>query len=208
MIDCSNGDVRDALPEYVNDRLDAARRREVEAHLAGCDACRDEVVLLRALRTTLRRAPAVDAAAIAAAIPAYHVPARRGWATNWRVAAAVVAIAAGGTSIAVLRARTPSNGGADVSPYVRTAAAPRHDSIVAVAPPRSAVVHTPGRPAPAPQPVAAAATRELAMAGGSISDLSDGELSALVRELESLDGVISAEVDGAEPASLGSPEGI
>ena len=40
MIDCPNGDVRDALPDYLHDRLDTARRRQVESHLAGCDACR------------------------------------------------------------------------------------------------------------------------------------------------------------------------
>ena len=35
MIDCPNGGVRDALPDYLNDRLDAARRRQVESHLGG-----------------------------------------------------------------------------------------------------------------------------------------------------------------------------
>ena len=55
MIDCPNGDVRDALPEYLNDRLDPARRAEVESHLLRCDACRAELSLLRDLRATMRR---------------------------------------------------------------------------------------------------------------------------------------------------------
>jgi len=207
MIDCPNGDVRDALPEYLNDGLDAARRREVESHLAACDACRDELSLLRDLRVTMRRAPVVDAAAIAAAVPAYRVPARRPCATNWRLAAAVVAIAVGGTSIALLRQRPPERS-ADLTPYVRTVPAPPRDSATSVASQPTDVIPAPELSTPRPEPIAIAASRELAIAGGSISDLSDGELSALVEQIESLDGVTSAELEGAEPASLGAPEGI
>ena len=46
------------------------------------------------------------------------------------------------------------------------------------------------------------------MAGGSITDLSDGELSALVDGIESLDGVLSTEVDGDAPIPLGRQEDI
>jgi hypothetical protein len=45
------------------------------------------------------------------------------------------------------------------------------------------------------------------MAGGTITDLNDRELSALVESLESLDAVPAAEVEGAEPVSIGAPEG-
>jgi len=204
MIDCPNGDVRDALPEYLNDRLDAARRRDVESHLAGCEACRDELSLLRALRVTMRRGASVDTAAIAAAIPPYRAPARRGWGTGWRVAAAVVALAAGGTSMVLLRARTPAVR-EDVTPYVQATPTPPSST--------SPSEPTPGESASAPhtpvrEPLPAPATRELAMAGGTISDLSDRELSTLVESLESLDAVPAAEVEGAEPVPIGSPEGI
>ena len=84
MTDCPNGDVRDALPDYLNDRLDSGRRREVESHLAGCAACRAELSLLRTLRATVQRAPAVDVEAIAASIPRYRAPVRRTWATSGR----------------------------------------------------------------------------------------------------------------------------
>jgi anti-sigma factor RsiW len=68
MSDCPNGDVRDLLPDYLHDRLTLADRRAVDVHLAACAACRDELALLRDLRGTMRRAPAVDVDAIAAAI--------------------------------------------------------------------------------------------------------------------------------------------
>jgi anti-sigma factor RsiW len=194
MIDCPNGDVRDVLPDYVNDRLDAPRRFEVEAHLASCASCRDEVELLRDLRATMRRTPTVNAEAIVAAIPPYRAPVRHGWATGWRTAAAIAAIAVGGASFALLRDEAPTHPGVE-----RTAIAPpsreRIDS-----PPSSGlppVAQVPGgsrSSAPASTP-----TRELAMAGSAIGELSDGELSVLVEGLESLDALPATEVDGAEP---------
>ena len=207
MIDCPNGDVRDALPEYLNDRLDPARRAEVESHLLRCDACRAELSLLRDLRATMRRTPAVDIAAIAAAIPPRRQPARRTWLTTWRAAAAVVAIAVGGTSIALLRSRAPERP-TDVTPYVRGEAPWSSDSqpIAATQPlPATAAVV---RSAPVQEPSPSVANGELAMAAGAISELSDRELSALVAGIESLDGLPSTEVEGAEPVSVGAQEAL
>ena len=194
MIDCPNGDLRDALPDYVNDRLKASRRVEVERHLETCAACRDEVELLRELRAAMRRSPTVNADAIAAAIPPYRAPVRRGWTTGWRAAAAIAAITVGGASIALLRDDAPTDRGVE-----RTAiASPSRERIDS--PPRSvlpSVAQVPrgGRStAPASSP-----TRELAMAGSAIGELSDGELWELVEGLESLEALPATEVEGAEP---------
>src|SRR5829696_3688883 len=91
MIDCPNGDVRDLLPDFLHGRLDASRRTEVEQHLAGCEACRDELSLLRGLRATMDRGPRVRVDEVAAAIPPYRPPVRRSSATAWRAAAAIAA---------------------------------------------------------------------------------------------------------------------
>jgi anti-sigma factor RsiW len=205
MTDCPNGDVRDALPDYLHDRLDTVRRREVETHLAGCDTCREELALLRALRVTMRRAPAVHAEAIAAAIPPYRAPARRAWAMGWRAAAAVVALVVGGTSIALLTGRAPSRGEA-VTQNAPSVPEPRRDGGPLVVPSPPAVVSAPAIDAPRTRPVAPVANPELAMAGASISDLSDGELSALVEGIESLDAVLSTEVEGGDPVPLARQE--
>jgi hypothetical protein len=206
MTDCPNGAVRDALPEYLNDRLDAVRRAEVESHLAVCDACREELSLLRDLRATMRRVPAVNVGAIAGAIPPYHAPARRGWAPSWRAAAAIAAIAVGGTSIALLHDRT-STTARSTQPQVAAAKVPPLDSARPVETATTPAVSPNRRPAPV---VAAAprATQELAMAGATIGELSDGELAALVDGIESFDALPSAEVEGAEQPSVGTPEGI
>jgi anti-sigma factor RsiW len=192
MTDCPNGDVRDVLPDYVNGRLDAPRRVEVETHLASCAACRDEVELLRDLRATMRRAPQVNAAAIAAAIAPYRAPVRHGWATGWRTAAAIAAIVVGGASIVLLRDDAPTDGGVE-----RTAiASPARERIDSTPSP---VLPSVELPSGSRSTTPAASTRELAMAGSAIGELSDGELSELVEGLESLDALPATEVDGAEP---------
>lgn len=206
MTDCPNGDVRDALPDYLNDRLDPARRRAVESHLAICATCREELSLLRTLRATMRRAPAVYVEAIAASVPPYRAPARRSWATSGRIAAAIALIAIGGTSVALLRERAGPNP-IDVTPPVAVAPEPSTDSTPIAPAPASVEAPVAERVSPAPTPERATAVRELALGGGSIADLSDHELSALVDGIESLDGVPSAEVDAPEPVSIPAQEG-
>jgi hypothetical protein len=209
MIDCPNGDIRDLLPDLLHNRLGADQRADVEAHLRGCADCRDELELLRTMRTALRRAPMVDVDGIVASIPPYRAPARqlvsRSWG-GWRIAAAVTLLAAGGTSVIVARhgatARTDSGHIAVVREF---------DSLpgsahvaVPVAPP---VVGSAGTAASATP----AASRELAVAGGTIGDLDDSELSTLIDDIGSLSAVTPAEPDNAatvSPIAPTSPSGM
>ena len=212
MIDCPNGELRDLLPDYLHDRLESSARASVERHLAECAPCRDELALLRDVRGTLRRAPRIDVAAVAAAIPAYRPPARATSASGWRVAAAIIAIVIGGTSIVFMgRSRQPA-----VVAGNAVAASTTHGPSVA-----ERTVHTPvassepatqppSRPTPVQTHVAPSVRsaptpkgEELAMAGGTIADLSDGELSDLIGDLESLDAVPSAEVESTESLLTG-----
>jgi len=202
MIDCPNGDVRDMLPDYLHDRLEPSARGLVERHLAGCTACRDELELLRELLGTLRRAPRVDVASIAASIPPYRAPARKGWAVGWRAAAAIVAIVLGGTSIALWQRSTRSSLVAG-PPSAVVAAAPAptvaaREPAIARRPLEQA---SPSRApiSPPPSTTRARDGEELAMGGGTITDLSDGELSALLEDLESLDALPSTEVESSDP---------
>lgn len=41
------------IPWYVNDRIDAPMRQRVDAHLRGCDACREELAQQRRVQTVL-----------------------------------------------------------------------------------------------------------------------------------------------------------
>jgi len=204
MNDCPNADVRDLLPDLVHGRLDQATRAMVESHVARCADCRAELALLRRLLMATGRPPALDISAIAAAVPAYRAPVRRSW-VGWRTAAAVTLIVAGGSSIIVTQRI-----GRDVPDSTKTAA---HE--VAVAPSTiatkdsvvtgPAIVSRPTDPPVAPSTgyssvrpepqTSVPAERELAMSGGSLNDLSDRELSSLLKEIESLDALPSTDVE-------------
>ncbi|HEX5972834.1 MAG TPA: anti-sigma factor [Gemmatimonadaceae bacterium] len=174
MTDCPDGDIRDLLPDLLHGRLDAGERAAVEAHLRECADCRDELELLRRMRTALRRAPAVNVERIVAELPPYRAPTQhrpaRSWG-GWRIAAAVTLLAAGGTSVVVAR---------------------RGD-------------RKPASVASAPATVATPAPRELALAGGTIGELDDSELSALIDDVGSLDAVTPADVDNAAAAGPIAP---
>lgn len=190
MTDCPNGDVRDLLPDLLHDRLAPDVRGEVEAHVRGCEDCQQELALLSAMRSALRRAPAANVPAIAAAIPAYAPPARRSWG-GWRAAAAIMIIAAGGTSVAVLQ-RGDAIG---------------RDSVAVLAPTvagREPTASPPGVDTSVqPEPGA----RELALGSSAASDLDDSELSALLQDLQSVEVLPSTDVESATVLSVGASTG-
>jgi anti-sigma factor RsiW len=208
MNDCPNADVRDLLPDLVHGRLDAESRGMVEAHIAGCDDCSAELALLRSLDATFRvRTPTVDVAGIVAAIPAYRAPARRSW-VGWRTAAAITMIAAGGSSLVMLRNNVapvtdsvavrslPSTPAAPPAPVTGTSAGAQPDVQAAAAPTEVAVaVPATGR------------GRELAMAGGTMTDLNDKELAALLADIDKMDAIPSADVESPALAPI-SPRGV
>jgi anti-sigma factor RsiW len=206
MSDCTNGELRDLLPELVNGRLDAETRQSVEAHIASCAECADELALLRALRPALMREPAIDAQRIAAAVRAQaagtarsasRAPARQRIATRWRVAIAAGALLAigalgfvanahrmlGAPEVAV--APTSASDVRDTGTPPPAAAETAHAPIAA--PPQEIAV-APSHPTPsAPPTVASTGVVEY------VSDLSDEELRALTASLDTLSSVPDAD---------------
>ena len=107
MSDCPNVEIREQLPEYLSGTLSARRRAEVEAHLAGCEDCSDELELLTLVREAYTEtALAVNVNAIVSALPKRASrPAVRTWRRShaFQIAAAASFIAVGGLSLAVAR---------------------------------------------------------------------------------------------------------
>jgi anti-sigma factor RsiW len=160
MIECSNGAMRDQLPDLLHDRLDATARETVAAHVAGCVACARELALLREVRDALETVPAIDVSRIVAGLPAPPKRRRRPalpFRADWRLAAAVAAIAVG---VGSLTLRGPTE---------RTS--------------------TP-QPSQHPPPLEVVVDPEL-------SEASPSELNALLRDLESFDGLPAAEPEPA-----------
>lgn len=117
MNDCVNAEIRDQLPDFVHDRLSAGARTIVLAHVESCADCRDELQLLRDARAMLSRGiPRVDVAYVVGALPKAPAPrvvrlepgarplsrSRSRW-SDWRIAAAVTLLIAGGGSYAVMQ---------------------------------------------------------------------------------------------------------
>lgn len=69
MTECDNAEMRDLLPDLVNDALSSDERERVREHVASCGACSDEEILLRSMRAARPVAPRVDVARIVRALP-------------------------------------------------------------------------------------------------------------------------------------------
>jgi anti-sigma factor RsiW len=205
MIDCPKGEIRDRLPEYVHGTLGVAERAEVEAHLAGCTACRDEVALLRTVRAAvLRRTPVVDTARVAAAVIASRsMPKTRPEISRmrrpmpqyaWRVAAAVLVIATG--ALGYLAGRATSKPPVALVPGTMPLQHPIPQAPVP-APATAPQVAV----APAPAPVVKSAPVGLTF-GGGVADLSASQVNALLGDLDRVAPVLD---DDPEPdLDLGS----
>ena len=168
MTDCPNAEIRDLLPDLLHGRLDADARALVEAHLRDCADCRQELALLRDLRGAAP-SPRVDIQAITAALPVYR--ARRTWASPaWRVAAAILFLAIGGSTVATFMHQSHP---ADSVQVARLAS--NNDSALG-----------------------AGGDIELSV-GYGYSDLSDAQLGALLKDVQNLNAVPLAEPDVSIP---------
>ncbi len=245
MSDCPNAEVRDLLPDLLHDRLDARTRAMVVAHVDGCADCRSELELLRSLRGSLDRAtPRVDVDRIVAALPA---PAsvrpgqhRRAWRvlSDWRIAAAVTFIVAGGTSVVVMR--NVRDGGSDSAsaPAVRHVTDAASETTARVSPParadstvRSPAPNTTTAAVPSqPRPKSASAPparrsgaesvastddpkyeQSAGLANSRIGDLNAKQLKSLLKAIESMDATPSTEPDPVVlrvGARTSSPNGL
>lgn len=212
MNDCANGDIRDLLPDLLHDRLDSAARRTVEVHLASCADCRAELALLQDVRASLRVSPVLDLTAIGAAIPPHRARSTRAW-SNWRIAASLALLAAGAASVALLN-RAPAPSTAEMT---AVHAAPSAPSVPA---PTRADTHASAgvvaAPVSTPQPVKSvlpertrelASTRELHVAEGALGDLSETELTSLLKEIEALDALPSTYVESHAIAPIAPTRG-
>lgn len=215
MRECENEDLQDALPGYAAGRLAGTERTRVEEHVAGCAECAATVEMLRAAHQVMMQdAPRVDVSRIVAALPAPPQPAGRPvlilspaeasdravppaakrphrssgyrpmW-TGWRIAAAVSTIAVGGLSVTVMRDLRAAHGGpVTVAAVVATPAADH------------------GSPNPGDTENMASADAGLSV-GGGLSDLSEGEMEGLLKELNGIEASPSDEPDAAAPALHG-----
>jgi hypothetical protein len=221
MSDCPNAEIRDLLPDLLHDRLDAPTRARVLAHVDGCADCRSELELLRSLRGSIERAtPRVDLDRIVAALPkpsTVQVRRRRVW-SDWRVAAAVTFLVAGGTSALVIRsvrdgARDSSvtapipegpapivGTGSDSAAAHRTGTPGATTSVGPSRTPRVTPPSTSTAEAVAPsQAVVPTDDQSLGLGSSRIGDLNERQLKALLTEIDQMK---ATPVTEPEPVTL------
>ena len=187
MTDCPNAEMRDRLPDLLHERLETSVRAAVMAHVDQCVDCRAELALLREARVVLSpEMRAVDVVTITRVVvertrrPAKASVRRSPW-MDWRIAASVALLAVGAGSVALL-VRSPVTRVAVVADTRSVAPnAARPETLAAAPTPRAETA-----------PVATAPSAELS-AAASVSDLSESDLRALLRDLDQIDAVPSAE---------------
>lgn len=195
MIECPNGDVRDLLPDLVHERLDAAERNRVEAHVADCEACTSEVRLLERIRASAERygGVPVNVERVVGALPRRGRIGRTGhrWSRSvgLRIAAGIMVLVAGAGWWQSSRRSTRVEGVRDPAPVVSQAS-----------PAPGGAAHQPAvagqRPRQTAPPPAVVATRAISL-DDDLTDLSDRELQSLLGALDSFEAVTRV-----EPAAL------
>ncbi|MEP6779296.1 MAG: zf-HC2 domain-containing protein [Gemmatimonadaceae bacterium] len=217
MTDCTNAEIRDMLPDYVNNTLSAIDAAVVESHIAACADCGEEVELLRTAVAVRPRAISIDVAKIVASLPkgqnaadpsvraissARSVSGKANKFSQWRgVAAAIAVIAIGGVSVQVARrSSTPHVVAVEQGQPIGLATSPQ----VVASVPESITV--PVESASAARPTSSAKANALSV--GELSDYSDGEIEAVMKRLERWDGATAADPLPGVPLLANSSGGV
>jgi anti-sigma factor RsiW len=179
MTKCTNGEIRDLLPDMEHGTLDAAVREQVEAHLGGCESCREDLGVIRAVRSAATFEPAIDVESIVRQIPPYSMPLprkempARNRMVEWLVAATIAVLLVGGS--ALLQRHAPARSVAVI------------DSTVVDQPQPTEVVLPPTPTVPVTRH-----TPALSLAA-DVQELSDGNLRQLMDDIENFDALPNSE---------------
>ena len=190
---CSDSDIQELLPDLLHGTLAANARGRVEAHLATCGECREELDVLRTIKTAAVFAPRIDVDRVVRQIPPYRtiVPVTerpvRTRAVSWLVAATMAIVVIGGGSLVLMKPKVGNDPRAVAStqpPPPTSAESTLVNSRIPApgATGRTAVVSAPPHP------------RALALAA-NVDDLSDGDLVQLMNDMNRFDALPASEPD-------------
>ncbi|MFN5598202.1 anti-sigma factor family protein [Gemmatimonas sp.] len=197
MIECTTTELQDLLPDFVTGALDDITMSRVTSHVSRCQACTEELMVLRAVRAARPRVPMPDVQQIVAALPTRQRPGRGAMfgRSAWRMAAALGIIIAGGASLQLARRGLVSvppvperPGTTDGAPLV--ANTPTFDTAETVA------VRAP------------IGVSGVSMSYGDLTDLSEDELQRMLERLDKWDGATSTEPLPGVPLSVTAGGGI
>jgi hypothetical protein len=191
MNECTENEIREMLPDLLHRTLAADTRARVEAHVASCEQCREELAVLRTVMSAAVFAPVINVEHVVRQIPPYQtiVPVvERPMTTrvvSWLVAATMAIAVVGGGSLVLARRDVPSNQTVVI------------EDVLPVTTPQPALEPTSVAGSRSqPEPVAAEAphTHALALAA-DVGGLSDGNLEQLMTEMAQFDALPATETD-------------
>ena len=195
MNECTENEIQEMLPDLLHGTLPADARARVDAHLASCEQCREDLEVLRAVKSAAVFAPVIDIDRVVRQIPPYRtiVPTiERPAATrvvSWLVAASLAIVVIGGGSLVLARRDVPTARPAVVSTRP-PASTPVQPTAEAIAPSQDVM--------PGAQPH----THALALAT-DVDGLSDGSLQQLMSDMAQFDALPAAEPDPVMPVDSG-----
>jgi hypothetical protein len=185
---CAEVDVKEMLPDLLHGKLDARARARVEAHVATCEDCAEELEVLRTVKSAAVFIPAIDVDRVVRQIPPYRaiVPAAqapaRSRVVSWLVAASLAVVVLGGGSLLMIQQKPlPQRvGNVDSS---KSRSKPGEQGVRNTTPPS---VTSRGTASAGPRPHA------LAMATG-VDGLTDNNLRQLMNEMDTFDALPTTE---------------
>ena len=190
MNNCMETEIQEMLPDLLHRTLAADARARVEAHVASCEQCREELEVLRTVKSAAVFAPVINVDQVVRQIPPYQkiVPAVERPATtrvvSWLVAATMAIAVIGGGSLVLARR--------DVPPAVVSNPKVSTPSPDAQGP--TTVAGSASQPEPSTIAAAAPHTHALALAA-DVGGLSDGNLEQLMTEMAQFDALPATEAD-------------
>ena len=186
MNECTELDIRELLPDLLHGKLDADARARVEAHVASCAECAEELEVLRTVKSAAVFIPAIDVDSVVRQIPPYRaiVPVAQAPArsrlVSWLVAASLLVVVLGGGSLLMIQRQ----------PTVSPVATVDHSALpVGVS---TQTNKASGVASNVPGPSTKQATHALALAS-NVEGLSDNSLRQLMNDMNDFDALPATE---------------
>jgi hypothetical protein len=189
---CTDSDIQELLPDLLHGALAEAEKARVDAHVATCESCQEDLDVLRTVKSAAVFAPSIDVDHVVRQIPPYRaiVPAveapARTRVASWLVAATVALFVVGGGS--VLMTRQNSSGTSVKAPPIDSAA---QVAITQPSAPSRVAVAT-----PSPKTADPASPHPHALALAAEADgLSDRGLVQLMNDMDTFDALPGSDPD-------------
>jgi hypothetical protein len=179
---CTNSEIQELLPDLEHGRLNAAARQNLEEHLAGCESCREDLRIIRVVKSAAVFEPSIDVDRVVRQIPPYRMPSlpreapARIRVVQWLVAATIGAVLIGGG--AMLKSRQANPGDARIASIDsgRVLISPESTPSPSLGVALPAVRHTPA----------------LTLAA-DVQELSDGNIQQLMDDMDNFEALPNSE---------------